>query len=154
MRFALCLFLLAFSSVWITQGAAQSRVDLERCRSINDSLRRLSCYDGITLSQPPPTRSKYEAVPLAELQSYALSFRGRYVEVTGWLTPGPDLFQLTANAGDAQAVPVDVRALDRRQRDAFVEQCGEGCDATIQGRVGPVGFTTGIAADLLIALGS
>jgi hypothetical protein len=139
---------------WAAEAQAQSRLDLERCRSINDGLRRLSCYDAIILSQPPPTRSKYEIVPLAELQAYALTYRGRFVEVTGWLTPGPDLFQLTANAGDENPLPVDVRAIDRRQRDAFAEQCGEGCDATIQGRVGPVGFTTGIAADLLIALGS
>jgi hypothetical protein len=154
MRTVLWVVIAILGLAWPAIGMAQTRQDLERCRSINDSLRRLSCYDGISLSQPPPSRSKYEAVPLAEIQADALSFRGRFVEVTGWISSEGALIQLGSDAGDTRPVPVDIRALDRRQREAFVEQCGQGCDATIQGRVGPVGFTTGIAADLLIALGT
>jgi hypothetical protein len=154
MRTVLWVIITALGLASPAISMAQTRQDLERCRSINDTLRRLSCYDGISLSQSPPARSKYQPVPLADIQADALSFRGRFVEVTGWISPEGNLFQLGAEAGDARPIPVDLRALDRRQRDAFVEQCGQGCDATIQGRVGPVGFTTGIAADLLIALGT
>ena len=147
---------LAFAAILAgaAAGLAQTRQDVERCRAINDSLRRLSCYDGIALTEPRPARSKYETAALEELKAYALSYRGRYVEVTGWVTPGPDLFQLGSDSQDERPLPVDVDALDRRQRQAFEAECGAGCDATIQGRVGPVGFTTGVAADLLIFLGS
>ena len=48
-------------------------------------------------------------------------------------------------------IPVDFDSLARRDREAFLEACGEGCEATVQGRVRPVNFTTGIVADTLIA---
>lgn len=154
MRFACWITIAALGLASVASSTAQTRQDVERCRSINDGLRRLSCYDGIALSQPPANRGRYETVALAELKDFALNFRGRFIEVTGWVSPGADLFQLKTDDDDPDSLPVDVRSLDRQQRQAFMEQCGGGCDATIQGRVGPVGFTTGIAADLIIALGT
>jgi hypothetical protein len=40
--------------------------------------------------------------------------------------------------------------LPRHERETFLEKCGSGCDATVQGRVRPVAFTTGIVADAII----
>jgi hypothetical protein len=150
MRFRSWLLIAALGAGLVGGAQAQSRPDLERCRAINDSLRRLGCYDGIPLSAPPPSRGRYEVFTLAELKTDALTLRGRFVEVTGWITPGEDLFRLGSDSADETTIPIDPRTLSRAERRSFLEACGDGCDATVQGSVRPVGFTTGIVADLLI----
>jgi hypothetical protein len=128
---------------------AQTREDILRCREIVDTERRLACYDTIELSGSP--RSKYEVVDLSELKGFALSYRGHLVEVQGWIQPGGDLLLLGVDQADQSTIPIDFQALPRRDREAFLQACGEGCEATVQGRVRPVNFTTGIVADALIA---
>jgi hypothetical protein len=130
-------------------ASAQMRVELEQCRAITDDARRLECYDSITLG--PSTRSKYDVVPLDELIDFALSYRGDLVEVTGWVTPGDDFFSLGIGADSEDSMPVDFKLLSRHERESFLDQCGEGCEATVQGTVRPVNFTTGIVADAIIA---
>ncbi len=127
---------------------AQSRVEMERCRAIADEGRRLKCYDVIPLSTSAP-RSKYERIDLSEFKKYALSYRGDLVEVTGWITPGPELLELGADEADKKPTPVEFDLLSRRDREDFLKACGPGCEATVQGRVKPANFTTGIAADAL-----
>jgi hypothetical protein len=133
-----------------TSAQAQETSEIVRCRAIADNDRRLACYDAI------PTRSgsllsKYEAVSLDELKDFALTYRGRLVEVTGWLTPGSSYLFLGLDKDDARPMPIDAENLERRARETLLERCGEGCEATIQGRVRPVNFTTGIMADMVIA---
>jgi hypothetical protein len=130
-------------------AGAQTRPDMERCRSISEEGRRLACYDAIELSPGP--RSKYQVVDLAELKSFALSYRGDLIEVRGWIKPGEALLFLGLDESDALPMPIEFESLARRDREAFLEACGGGCDATVQGRVTPVNFTTGIIADALIA---
>jgi hypothetical protein len=128
---------------------AQTREEIMRCREILDTARRLACYDAIELSGSP--RSKYEAVDLSELKGFALSYRGHLVEVSGWLRPGGDFLLLGLDETDEHPIPVDANTILRRDREAFLQACGEGCEATVQGRVRPVNFTTGIVADTLVA---
>jgi hypothetical protein len=127
---------------------AQSRVEMERCRAIADQVRRLKCYDAIQLSTSAP-RSKYERVDLGEFKKYALSYRGDLVEVTGWVTRKGELLQFGIDESDQNPIPVEFDLLSRRDRQDFLDACGEACEATVQGRVKPVNFTTGIAADVL-----
>lgn len=134
---------------WAGGVQAQTREDMERCRAIENDERRLTCYDAIRLSPGPP-RSKYEEVPLEELKSFALSYRGQLVEVTGWLTPGHNFLFLGVDESDEDPIPIDFETMPRRARQAFLDGCGEGCSAAVQGRVRPVNFTTGIVADALI----
>jgi hypothetical protein len=47
-------------------------------------------------------------------------------------------------------MPIDYQAMPRHERQRFLAECGEGCSATVQGRVRPVNFTTGIVAEVLI----
>lgn len=128
---------------------AQIPDDISRCRSIEDDSRRLDCYDAISLPPVSLEHGKYEVVPLAELKDFALSFRGRFVEVSGWVTPARDFLFLKLDEQDATSIPVEFRALPRHLQESFLEQCGTGCGATIQGRVAPVNFTTGIVAEQL-----
>lgn len=145
---AVHLLLIAISLLAATGIAgAQTRVDIERCRAISDTARRLACYDAIPLA---PSRSKYSAVALDELMDFALSYRGDLVEVSGWIAPGDDIFRLSQDAADERSIPVDVQRLSRQDRQAFLGRCGDGCQATVQGMVSPVNFTTGIVADALI----
>ena len=149
MRFLFALLVIVgLSGVGSVQ--AQLRNDVLRCRDIEDDSRRLACYDAMSLSTAAP-RSKYEAVPLSELQDFALSFRGRLVEVTGWIDLGERFFSLKTSADDATSLPVDFSSLTRAQLQIFREQCADGCQAVVEGRVGPVNFTTGIVADTLVA---
>jgi hypothetical protein len=149
MRFVASIVIVVFGFAWSGAAAAQTRADMERCRSISDEGRRLTCYDAIELSPAP--RSKYEVVDLAELKSFALSYRGQLVEVTGWIKPDEDLLSLGLDEVDPRPIPVDIESLPRRDRQSFLEACGAGCKATVRGRVRPVSFTTGIVADALIA---
>jgi hypothetical protein len=144
---AIAVVILALSAA--RSAVAQSLEDMQACRQITADARRLACYDVIPLVQAP--RPKYDQVDLSDLKSYALSYRDQLVEVSGWLKPGSDLFTLGADASDARPVPIDPGSLPRRDRQAFVTACGEGCQATVQGRVKPVNFTTGIVADALVA---
>jgi len=128
---------------------AQTREDILRCRDITDTARRLACYDAIELTGSP--RSKYEAVDLAELKGFALSYRGHLVEVSGWIKPADDLMFLGVGEADENPIPVDFEAIGRRDLQTFLSACGEGCEATVQGRVRPLNFTTGIVADTLTA---
>lgn len=139
------IFGLAFLSV----AGAQTREDMLRCRAITDEGRRLACYDDIDLL--PASRSKYERIDLAELKGFALTYRGQLVETTGWIKPGGERFFLGIDEADERPLPIDVNSLPRRDRQAFLDACGDGCEATIQGRVTPVNFTTGIVADTLVA---
>jgi len=129
---------------------AQTREEMERCRALEDEARRLSCYDAIPLSRVTAP-SKYERVGLDELKEFRLSYRGQLIEVTGWIAPGEnDLLLLGSEAADVDTIPIDFAALPRHDREAFLGRCGSGCDATVQGRVRPLNFTTGIVADALI----
>jgi hypothetical protein len=130
-------------------GAAQTREDMLRCRSISDEERRLACYDAVELTGNP--RRKYEILDLTELKSFALTYRGNLVEVIGWIAPAEDFLFLGVDQSDSEPLPIDFEAIPRREREAFLRACGEGCEATVQGRVGPVNFTTGIVAETLIA---
>jgi hypothetical protein len=144
------VLLLAIVLVFRPQGGlAQTREDMELCRSISDDGRRLACYDAIELTPGP--RGKYEALDLAELKRFALSYRGDPVEVSGWIKPGDRLLFLGIDEADPRPIPVDYEALPRRDQQAFLQACGTGCQATVQGRVRPLNFTTGIVADTLIA---
>ena len=132
------------------EGApAQMLESVARCRTIQDEALRLRCYDNISLPTTSPL-SKYEAVDLDELKDYALSYRGRLVEVGGGLRPSGTYLFLGANADDASAIPVEVEALPRREREVILEACADGCEGVVQGRVRPVNFTTGIVADEVI----
>jgi hypothetical protein len=129
---------------------AQTREDMLRCRSISDETRRLACYDAIELLGAP--RSKYDIVDLSELKSFALSYRGELIEVAGWVRPGEDgLLFIGLDADDPSPMPVDFDQLSRSAREDFLEACGGGCEARVQGRVRPLNFTTGIVADTLTA---
>jgi hypothetical protein len=128
---------------------AQMHQELQRCRAIADDVRRLACYDAVELSAAAP-RSKYEAIDLAELKTYALSFRGRFVEVSGWLRPERDYLLLGLGPEDEDPMPVGIETLPRRQRDDVLEACGSGCSAIVRGRVRPLNFTTGVVADDVI----
>lgn len=130
-------------------ATAQTREDMLRCRSISDGERRLACYDAVELTGNP--RRKYEILDLTELKTFALTYRGDLVEVIGWIRPEDDLLFLGVDQADQTPLPVDFEAIDRRDREAFLRACGEGCEATVQGRVGPVNFTTGVVADVLTA---
>lgn len=145
----LSVVMLALGMAWAGAAGAQTREEMERCRAIENDARRLSCYDDIRLSPGPP-RSKYEDVPLEELKNFALSFRGQLVEVTGWLVPGKDFLFLGVDEADDDPIPIDFETIPRRERRAFLKECGDGCSAAVQGRVRPVNFTTGIVADVLI----
>lgn len=145
MRFVFALVLLALG---VHGAVAQTRVEMERCRAIADATARLACYDAIQLS-PSSALSKYEVLDLSELKSFALSYRGDLVEVSGWVTPGAELMEIGADAADKNTIPIDDDLLSRRDRQSFVEACGKGCEATVQGRVRPVNFTTGIVADTI-----
>jgi hypothetical protein len=135
----------------LAAGAAQSqtREDMLRCRSISDDDRRLACYDAVELTGNP--RRKYEILDLTEVKSFALTYRGNLVEVIGWIKPADDFLFLGVDQADPKPLPVDFASIPRRDREAFLRACGEGCDATVQGRVAPVNFTTGIVAETLIA---
>jgi hypothetical protein len=150
MRLVHAIILAAFGLGAAGAANAQTRDEMERCRAIESEMRRLACYDAIRLSPGPP-RSKYEMVPLEDLQRFALSYRGDLVEVFGWLTPGDDFFYLGADESDERTVPIDVQNVPRRDREEFLQECGEGCAAAVQGRVRPVNFTTGIVADAIFA---
>lgn len=150
MRLFRFLSFLVFCLIGTGSVQAQLREDILRCRPIEDESRRLACYDAISLSPAAP-RSKYEAVPLAELQKYALSYRGRLVEVTGWIDVGERFFFLKADQTEAASLPIDFRSLTRTELQTFRDLCGAGCEASVEGRVGPVNFTTGIVADTLTA---
>lgn len=149
MVFIRLIVLVAVAVTGAGLGRAQTREDLERCRRIEDEARRLGCYDAIRLA-PTSARRKYEAVPLDELKEYALTFRGQLVEVTGWVVPDERFFFLGLDETDERPLPIDPGPLSRRDRQAFLDDCGAGCTATIQGRVRPVNFTTGLVADELI----
>jgi hypothetical protein len=149
MRLVASIVSILIGLAWGGPVAAQTREDMQRCRSISEEARRLSCYDAIELAPGP--RSKYEIVDLAELKNFALSYRGDLVEVTGWIKPGEELFFLGVDEADGSPIPVDFDSLARRDREAFLNACGDGCEATVQGRVRPVNFTTGIVADTLVA---
>lgn len=148
MRFVHWALILASGFAWIGAAQAQTRADIERCRAITDDARRLDCYDAITLA--PGTRSKYDIVPLNELINFALSYRGDLVEVSGWIRPDDDVFFLSPEEGGEESVPIDFGLLSRHERQSFLDQCGDACEATVQGRVSPVNFTTGIVADAII----
>ena len=148
MRFILLGFVAAGAALCGAAVQAQTSEDLVRCRAITDEARRLACYDAIAISPASP-RSKYEAISLEEMETYALSYRGRFVEVSGWLDPGERFFLLKRNEQDARSLPVDFRSLTRAEQQAVRDLCGTGCAATIEGQVGPVNFTTGITADAI-----
>jgi hypothetical protein len=150
MRFLSVVTSVALGIAWAGTAGAQTREEMERCRAIEDDSRRLACYDDIRLSPGQPRR-KYEAVPLEELKSFVLSYRGQLVEVTGWLTPGDDFLFLGVDESDESPIPVDFQTMPRQARAVFLDECGDGCTAAVQGRVRPVNFTTGIVADALIA---
>ena len=141
---------LAVLATGVLGAQAQDASDLLRCRAVADDERRLACYDAIIVPAASPL-SKYEVVPLEELRSYALTYRGRLIETEGWLKPGKTYLFLGEDADDPAPIPVDAANLTRRARDTLLEQCGEGCRATVQGEVRPVNFTTGIVADSVIA---
>lgn len=141
---ALALLLIAGGT-----ASAQEAGEIARCRAIADDERRLECYDAIPVARASPL-SKYEVVTLEEFKEFALSYRGRLIETTGFLRPGASYFFLGLDADDATAIPIDPENLDRRARETLLERCGDGCEATVQGRVRPVNFTTGIVADAVI----
>jgi len=149
MRFLSVIMLSTLAAAWAGAAGAQTREDMERCRAIENDARRLSCYDAIPISPGPP-RSKYETVPLEELKSFALSYRGQLVEVTGWLIPGEAFFFLGVDESDENPIPIDFKSMPRQEHQAFLDECGDGCSAAVQGRMRPVNFTTGIVADALI----
>jgi hypothetical protein len=139
----------AGSLLWTSVSSAQED-ELGLCRAIEDDSRRLECYDEIPL-RPGLLRRKYEAVPLEELRTYRLSYRGRFVEVEGWVAPSGEYLSLGAAPDDSSTMPVELETLPRRDREALLEQCASGCSAVVRGRVSPVNFTTGIIADTVVA---
>ncbi len=147
MRFS-CFALLTLIGVsWSCAAPAQMRGDLARCRSITDDTRRLECYDGLSAEPDFPRLGKYNSVALQELKAFPLSYRGRFVEVRGWLVPTPDIFELKLDEQDPRPFPVNVESLSRHDRETLVQRCGAGCPALVRGKVGPVAFVTGIVAD-------
>ena len=148
MRFFVLACVIGLAALAAGPVHAQSRVEMERCRAIADEGRRLKCYDAIQLSASQP-RSKYERVDLAEFKKYALSYRGNLIEVTGWVVPAGEILELRSDEADDAPVPVEYDSLSRRDQEAFFSACGEGCEATVQGRVKPVNFTTGVVADVI-----
>ena len=149
MRFFPLLLVAIVSLAWVDGASAQTRAELARCRTIEDDVRRLACYDALA-SSPAAPLSKYEPVPLEELARYALSYRGRLVEVAGRLEPGERFFALRLESEAPESLPVDFRGLSRGEQQAIREQCGTACRAIVQGEVGPVNFTTGIVAEAVI----
>lgn len=121
-RFALASICIASAGT----SQAQTREEFERCRAMGDDQRRLACYDAIAVSPASP-RSKYEPVALDELKAYALSFRGRFVETSGWIRPERSYLFLGLDVTDEDPMPVEFEALPRRQRDDILEACGSGC---------------------------
>jgi hypothetical protein len=130
------------------EASAQMRLDVERCRAIADDEMRLRCYDDIRLPGPI-VRAKYEQVDLAELEEFPLSYRGRLVEVTGWLALSRDNLLLKTSSESEASMPIDAESLSRHERQSLLAACGEGCEATVQGKVAPVNFVTGIIADTI-----
>jgi hypothetical protein len=128
-------------------ASGQTDQDVAACRIIGEAERRLDCYDQIPLA---PSRGKYEALSLDELRSDVLSYRGRLVAVDGWLKPERDHLLIGAAADDPRPLPVEFESLSRRQREAVLERCSGGCQATVQGTVRAVNFTTGIVADAIV----
>jgi hypothetical protein len=149
MRFVASIGLILAGLSWSAAAGGQNLEDMQLCRAIADDAKRLACYDAIDVAPGP--RPKYEVVELSDLKTYALSYRGQLVEVSGWVKPSGELLFLGADAGDARPIPIDFDSLQRRDKQAFLNACGAGCQATVQGRVKPVNFTTGIVADALIA---
>lgn len=150
MRLYVPVLAVGLACLAVADATAQTRREMEVCRSISDEDRRLACYDAIELLGT--SRRKYEIIDLTELKGFALSYRGNLVEVGGWIRPGEEgLLFLGVDADDPHPLPVDFERLSRRDREDFLEACGGGCEATVQGRVRPVNFTTGIVADALIA---
>lgn len=147
MRFNRLVLLTLAGVAWSCAAPAQLRGDFARCRSIEDDARRLECYDGLDAAPSFPTLGKYSSVELQELKAYPLSFRGRLVEVRGWLVPTSDIFELKLDEQDASPFPVNVESLSRHDRETLVSACGPGCPALVRGKVGPVAFVTGIIAD-------
>ena len=120
--------------MWGRDCAAQTLEDMQRCRAITDAARRLACYDAIELVTSAPSPNTH-AIDLSDLKAYALSYRGQLVEVSGWIKPGAELFFLGVDAADPRPIPIDFDSTARRDRQAFLNACGEGCEATVQGRV-------------------
>jgi hypothetical protein len=149
MRFAAPLVAFLIALGWGASASAQTLEDMQRCRAISNEARRLACYDAIDLVSAP--KPKYEPVDISELKGFALSYRGQLVEVSGWVKPGPESFSLGVDEADERPMPIDFDSLSRRDRQAFLSACGDGCEATVQGRVTPVNFTTGIVADSIVA---
>ena len=145
-----CLALATTAGFLGISAASAQEDEVGLCRGIEDDARRLECYDTIPL-RPGLLRRKYEIVPLEELRTYRLSYRGRFVEVDGWVTPSGEYLLLGASAEDPGTMPVEIEALPRRDREAVLEQCARGCAAVVRGRVNPVNFTTGIVADAIVA---
>ena len=147
MRVIHSVVLVTLCVLWAPAAAGQTLQDIERCREIGEGQLRLQCYDAIIIRPGRLTRSKYEVVDLAELAEYPLSYRGRLVEASGWLTLSEDIFLLSTAADADDGLPIEADSLSRRDRETLVAACLEGCQATVQGKVAPVNFTTGIIAD-------
>ena len=145
-----CLAMATTAGLLGISAAAAQEDELGLCRVIEDDSRRLECYDAIPL-RPGLLRRKYEAVPLEELRTYRLSYRGRFVEVEGWIAPSGEYFSLGAAPDDSGTMPVELKTLPRRDREELLRQCASGCAAVVRGRVSPVNFTTGIVADAIVA---
>jgi hypothetical protein len=140
---------LAFAVLSAPGARAQSPDELALCRAIEDDARRLACYDAIHLSTASPL-SKYTRMSLEDLKLDILTSRGRFVEVAGVLRASSGALSLGVDAADERPLPIDVEALPRQDRRALLDECTEGCNAIVQGRVNPVRFTTGIVADRVI----
>ena len=132
--------------VFAAAGLAQTRDEVLLCRSIAEPMRRLACYDALRLSPAAPA-GKYEPVPLAEFAESPLAYRGRLVAVTGPVTAAAGEFSLEVDGASGKRLPLDLSALPRRVQESVRAACGETCQATVQGRVAPVAFVTGIVAD-------
>jgi hypothetical protein len=142
-------FLLTVAGLLGISAASGQEDELGLCRAIEDDSRRLECYDAIPV-RPGLLRRKYEAIPLEELRTYRLSYRGRFVEVEGWVAPSGEYLSLGAAPDDSGTMPVELEALPRRDREQLLQQCASGCAAVVRGRVNPVNFTTGIVADAVV----
>ena len=130
------------SSAALSLGGGRCRADAARtCSAAARSPTRRGgsrCYDAIQLT--PASEAEIRTSRFAELKSFALSYRGDLVEVSGWIKPGDELFFLGVDEADERPIPVDFDSLPRRERQAFLNACGEGCEATVQGRVTPGQF--------------
>lgn len=135
--------------VWIAGAWAQTHEDIAGCRIVADDARRLACYDAIRLSPSTP-RGKYEPIALADLKTSALTYRGRLVEVIGWIRPERDQYVLGSAVGDPSPMPVDLRGLTRQERESLARHCLTVCEATIRGRVAPVNFVTGLVVETVV----